>query len=128
VENNSIPVIASVASDENGQSLNVNADIAAGEIAASLGAEKLILMTDVPGVMEDKDDVGTLYKELDIQTTRGLIDKEVIAGGMIPKVQCCVRSIAQGVQAAHIIDGRQPHSLLQEILTDEGVGTMITET
>lgn len=128
MENNSIPVIASVASDENGQSLNVNADIAAGEIAASLGAEKLILMTDVPGVMEDKDDVGTLYKELDIQTTRGLIDKEVIAGGMIPKVQCCVRSIAQGVQAAHIIDGRQPHSLLQEILTDEGVGTMITET
>ena len=124
----SIPVIASVASDDEGQSLNVNADIAAGEIAASLGAEKLILMTDVPGVMRDKDDVDTLYRELDIQTTRALIDERVIAGGMIPKVQCCVRSIAQGVQAAHIIDGRQPHSLLQEILTDEGVGTMITET
>ena len=85
-------------------------------------------MTDVPGVMRDKDDVGTLYRELDIQTTRALIDERVIAGGMIPKVQCCVRSIAQGVQAAHIIDGRQPHSLLQEILTDEGVGTMITES
>jgi len=127
VEKGSIPVIASVASDESGQSLNVNADIAAGEIAASLGAEKLILMTDVPGVLRDKDDVSTLYRELNINTTRDLIDENVIAGGMIPKVECCVRSIAQGVQAAHIIDGRQPHSLLQEILTDEGVGTMITE-
>jgi acetylglutamate kinase len=128
VEKGCIPVIASVASDEWGQSLNVNADIAAGEIAASLGAEKLILMTDVPGVMESKDDLASLYKELSIQSTRKLIENDVIQGGMIPKVQCCIRSIAQGVHAAHIIDGRQPHSLLQEILTDEGVGTMITES
>ena len=123
----SIPVVASVAADAHGQSLNVNADIAAGEIAASLGAEKLILMTDVPGVMRDKDDVDTLYRNLDIPATRRLMGDGTIEGGMIPKVQCCVRSIAQGVSAAHIIDGRQPHSLLQEILTIEGVGTMITE-
>jgi len=121
-----LPVVATVAQDENGQALNVNADIAAGEIAAAVGAEKLILMTDVPGVMKDKDDVSTLYKTLSIRDSRELIEEGVIAGGMIPKVECCVRSLAQGVGAAHIIDGRQQHSLLQELLTDEGVGTMIT--
>ncbi|CAG9467544.1 unnamed protein product [Pedinophyceae sp. YPF-701] len=120
-----IPVLATVASDDSGQALNVNADTAAGEIAAALGAEKLILMTDVPGVMRDKDDVSTLFRNLKIRESRELIDEGIIAGGMIPKVQCCIRSLSQGVQAAHIIDGRESHSLLQELLTDEGVGTMI---
>lgn len=121
-----IPVVASVAADEHGQALNVNADTAAGEIAAALSAEKLILMTDVPGVLRDKDDVATKFAELSIAETRGLVGDGVIAGGMIPKVECCVRCLAQGVAAAHIIDGRAKHSLLLELLTDEGVGTMIT--
>lgn len=95
------------------------------QVAASLKAEKLILMTDVPGVMRDKDDISTKFTELDIRTVRELVAEGVIAGGMIPKVECCIRCLAQGVKATHIIDGRQPHSLLMELLTDEGVGTMI---
>ncbi|EFJ33604.1 hypothetical protein SELMODRAFT_83206 [Selaginella moellendorffii] len=121
-----IPVIASVAADGKGQAYNINADIAAGEIAASLGAEKLILMTDVPGILTDRHDHSTLVRQADIKGVRGLVDGGVVTGGMIPKVECCVRSLAQGVRAAHIIDGRLSHSLLLEILTDEGSGTMIT--
>lgn len=126
VESGYIPVVASVAADSSGQGLNVNADIAAGEIAAALSAEKLILMTDVPGVLRDKDDISTKFTELSIADTRSLVSDGVIAGGMIPKVECCVRCLAQGVTATHIIDGRAKHSLLMELLTDEGVGTMIT--
>jgi acetylglutamate kinase len=121
-----IPVVASVASDGNGQALNVNADTAAGEIAASLKAEKLILMTDVPGVLRDKDDAATKFAALSIRECKELVEEGVIAGGMIPKVDCCIRCLSQGVTATHIIDGRQAHSLLMELLTDEGVGTMIT--
>jgi acetylglutamate kinase len=121
-----IPVVASVASNGKGQGLNVNADTAAGEIAASLRAEKLILMTDVPGVLRNKDDPSTKYTALTIRNCKELVDEGIIAGGMIPKVDCCIRSLSQGVSATHIIDGRQPHSLLMELLTDEGVGTMIT--
>lgn len=121
-----IPVVATVATDESGQALNVNADTAAGEIAAALQAEKLILMTDVPGVLRDKDDVTTKFAELNIKRSRELMQEGIIAGGMIPKVQCCVRCISQGVNATHIIDGRSRHSILMELLTDEGVGTMIT--
>lgn len=121
-----IPVVASVASDGQGQALNVNADTAAGEIAAALKAEKLILMTDVPGVLRDKDDASTKFNELSIRHCKELVEDGVIAGGMIPKVDCCIRCLSQGVSATHIIDGRQPHSLLMELLTDEGVGTMIT--
>ena len=126
VSSGHIPVVATVAMDSSGQALNVNADTAAGELAASIGAAKLILMTDVPGVCTDKDDPGTLIRELTINESRDLVGDGVIAGGMIPKVECCVKSIAQGVKSAHIIDGRAPHSLLLEILTDEGAGTMIT--
>lgn len=125
-ESGSIPVVATVAMDETGQALNVNADTAAGELAASIGAAKLILMTDVPGVCTDKDDASSLIRNLTISETRELVKTDVIAGGMIPKVECCVKSIAQGVKSAHIIDGRAPHSLLLEILTDEGAGTMIS--
>ncbi|KAL4418704.1 hypothetical protein ABPG77_004884 [Micractinium sp. CCAP 211/92] len=126
VDDGYIPVVASVASDGKGQGLNVNADTAAGEIAASLKAEKLILMTDVPGVLRDKDDASTKFAQLTIRDCKELVDEGIIAGGMIPKIDCCIRSLSQGVRATHIIDGRQPHSLLMELLTDEGVGTMIT--
>lgn len=125
VESGGIPVIASVAADHNGHAYNINADTAAGEIAASLGAEKLILLTDVPGIMLDVKDPSSLVKEIDIKGMRKLIADGRVSGGMIPKVECCVRSLAQGVHTASIIDGRLPHSLLLEILTGEGAGTMI---
>ena len=125
VNNNYVPVISSVAADENGQAYNINADTVAGEIAAALQAEKLILLTDTPGILYDYHDHSTLIKKLDIQKARELIDRGVVSGGMIPKVSCCVRSLAQGVRAAHILDGRLPHSLLLEILSDEGIGSMI---
>jgi acetylglutamate kinase len=120
-----VPVISSVAADEDGQAYNINADTVAGEIAAALQAEKLILLTDTPGIMYDFHDASSLIKKLDIQKARELIDQEIVSGGMIPKVNCCVRSLAQGVRAAHVLDGRMPHSLLLEILTDEGIGSMI---
>jgi len=126
VENGYTPVVATIAVDETGQALNINADTAAGEIAAALQAEKLVLMTDVPGVMRDKNDLKTKFHSLDIRQCRTLIQEGVIAGGMIPKIECCIRCLAQGVGAAHIIDGQAKHSILMELLTDEGVGTMIT--
>lgn len=125
VKNGYVPVISSVAADESGQAHNINADTVAGEIAAALGAEKLILLTDTAGILEDYKDPSTLLTKLDIQQARGLIDAGIVAGGMIPKVNCCVRSLAQGVKAAHIIDGRIPHALLLEIFTNEGIGSMI---
>ena len=120
-----IPVISSVAADETGQAYNINADTVAGEIAAALGAEKLILLTDTPGILRDKDDPGTLIEEMDIPMARQLIEEGVVAGGMIPKVQCCIRALAQGVGSATILNGGDPHSMLLEILTKEGSGTQI---
>jgi acetylglutamate kinase len=120
-----IPVVSSVAADETGQSYNINADTVAGEIAAGLGAEKLILMTDTAGILEDYHKPESLIVKLDIQEARQLIESGVVSGGMIPKVNCCVRSLAQGVKAAHIIDGRLEHALLQEIFSNSGIGSMI---
>ncbi len=120
-----VPVISSVAADSKGQAYNINADTVAGELAAALGAEKLILLTDTPGILENYKDPSTLMPKLDIQQARDLIDKGIVAGGMIPKVNCCVRSLAQGVRATHIIDGRIPHALLLEIFTDDGIGSML---
>ena len=120
-----VPIISSVAADETGQAYNINADTVAGEIAASLQAEKLILLTDTPGILEDYHNPSTLLTKLDIQKARELISQGIVSGGMIPKVNCCVRSIAQGVRAAHILDGRMPHALLLEIFTDQGIGSMI---
>lgn len=125
VDNGYVPVISSVAADEQGQAYNINADTVAGEIAAALNAEKLILLTDTPGILEDYQDPSTLLTRLDINKSRQLIEDGIVAGGMIPKVNCCVRSLAQGVGAAHILDGRIPHALLLEIFTDEGIGSMI---
>jgi acetylglutamate kinase len=128
VKSGYIPVVSSVAADEKGQAYNINADTVAGEIAAALGAEKLILMTDTPGLMRNFKDPTTLIRQLDIQGARALIDDGTVSGGMIPKLTCCVRSLAQGVRAAHIIDGRLPHSLLLEIFTDNGTGSMIVSS
>ena len=125
VEAGYIPIVSSVARDENGQAYNINADTVAGEIAAALGAEKLILLTDTKGILEDYTNPSTLLPKLDIQKARELIDVGIVSGGMIPKVNCCVRSLAQGVGAAHILDGRIPHALLLEIFTDLGIGSMI---
>ncbi|BAQ62407.1 acetylglutamate kinase [Geminocystis sp. NIES-3708] len=125
VKSGYVPIISSVAADHTGQAHNINADTIAGEIAAALGAEKLILLTDTPGILEDYKDPSTLLYKLSIQDARDLIDEGVVSGGMIPKVNCCVRSLAQGVKAAHIIDGRLPHALLLEIFTDDGIGSMI---
>jgi acetylglutamate kinase len=120
-----IPVVSSVAADEHGQSYNINADTVAGEIAAALNAEKLILLTDTPGLMRDFHDPSSLIRKLDIPQARELVTTGVVSGGMIPKLTCCIRSLAQGVKSAHILDGRVPHSLLLEILTDAGIGTMM---
>lgn len=120
-----IPVVSSVAADESGQAYNINADTVAGELAAALGAEKLVLLTDTAGILQDYKDPSTLIAKVDIQQARQLITDGVVAGGMIPKVKCCVRSLAQGVRAAHIIDGRIPHALLLETFTNSGIGSMI---
>jgi acetylglutamate kinase len=128
VKGGHIPVISSVAADENGQSYNINADTVAGEVAAALGAEKLILLTDTPGLMKDFHDPTSLIHQLDIPQARQLVTDGVVSGGMIPKLSCCIRSLAQGVRSAHIIDGRVPHSLLLEIFTDAGIGTMIVSS
>jgi acetylglutamate kinase len=125
VKNGYIPVVSSVAADETGQSYNINADTVAGEIAAALGAEKLILLTDIPGILRDRHDPTSLIDKLDIQEARELIETGIVAGGMIPKVNCCVRSLAQGVRAAHIVDGRVPHALLLEIFTNAGIGSKL---
>jgi len=120
-----IPVVSSVAADDNGQAYNINADTVAGEIAAALGAEKLILLTDTRGILKDYKEPTSLIPKVDIKEARDLIASGVVSGGMIPKVNCCVRSLAQGVRPAHITDGRIPHALLLEIFTDGGIGTMI---
>nr|YP_010904346.1 acetylglutamate kinase [Catenella fusiformis]WCH57597.1 acetylglutamate kinase [Catenella fusiformis] len=120
-----IPVVASVAADVNGQSYNINADTVAGAIAKSLNAEKLILLTDTPGIMYNVSDKNTLIKSLTIDQANCLIKKRVISGGMIPKVDCCIDALQLGVKSAHIIDGRIEHSLLLEILTLDRIGSML---
>jgi len=127
LDNGIIPVVASLAlkADEGSGFYNINADTAAGAIAIALKAEKLILLTDVPGVMEDRADLGTLIREMDVEMAKTLMKKGVIKAGMIPKVEGCLQALAQGVTAAHIVDGRSPHSLLVELFTDTGMGTMI---
>lgn len=119
-----IPVIASVASGLDGQSYNINADTVAGAIASDLQAEKLILLTDTPGIMTNINDINTLVKLLDLEKVNKLKHDKIISGGMIPKVDCCLEAIKKGVKSAHIIDGRIEHSILLEILTKEGIGSM----
>ncbi|MCU1369082.1 MAG: Acetylglutamate kinase [Ilumatobacteraceae bacterium] len=121
-----IPVISTIGSDNEGQSYNINADTAAIAIAANLEAEKLIYLTDVPGVLTDVGDPSSLISRLSTARAMGLIADGVIAGGMIPKIEACLDAVADGVGSAHILDGRIPHVVLLELLTDAGVGTMIT--
>ena len=124
LEKGYIPVIASVGTDEEGHTYNINADTAAAEIAGALSAENMILVSDIPGLLFDKDDESTLIPLVHVYEVKGLEDKGIISGGMIPKVECCVRAIRQNVKKAVIIDGRIPHSILIEMLSKEGIGTM----
>ena len=121
-----VPVIPSLAIDAEGQWLNVNADTAAAAVAAHLKAEKLVFLTDTPGILTDRQDPSSLVRGLDDQGCRDLIARKIIDEGMIPKVEACLDSLRAGVRKTHIIDGRLRHSLLLEIYTDRGVGTQIT--
>ena len=121
------PVISPIGMDENGNGLNLNADTAAGEIAGALKAEKLIILTDVRGVLRDPSDPSTLIQKIRISEVPGLIEEGIISGGMIPKIETCVKAIENGVKSCHIIDGRKEHSILLEIFTTDGIGTMIFE-
>ncbi len=123
LDNGYIPVIATVACGADGQVYNVNADTAAAAIAAALGAENLILMTDIAGLLRDKNDPETLIPSVNISEVQNLKRQGIISGGMIPKIDCCVEAIRRGVKKAVIIDGRVPHSILVEICSNEGVGT-----
>ena len=125
LENDYIPVISPVGISQSGASLNLNADTAAGEVASAIGAEKLIILTDVPGVLRYPSDPSTLIQKIKVDEIPSLIEEGIISGGMIPKIETCVNAINDGVKSCHIIDGRKKHSLLLEIFTTDGIGTMI---
>lgn len=132
LDNGYIPIVSTVASgidgiDSAGDTYNINADTAAGALAVALGAERLILLTDVRGILANPDEEDSLFTELSVSDIPQLIKRGIISGGMIPKLECCVETIRRGVHRAHILDGRQPHSILMEMLTDGGVGTMISQ-
>ena len=122
-----IPVIASVGMDENGVAYNLNADTAAAAIAIGLKAQKLVMMTDIAGLLRDKDDESTLIPTVEVSEIDGYKDAGIISGGMIPKIECCVESVRSGVKSAIILDGRVQHSILIELLSNEGIGTMLTQ-
>jgi acetylglutamate kinase len=124
LENGYIPIIATVGTDKKGQVYNINADTAAAAIAGALKAEKLITMTDTVGLLKEKDNEDSLMSSVSISEIPSLIEKEIIVGGMVPKVESCVEAIKQGVKGAIIIDGRIEHSILIEMFTNEGIGTM----
>ncbi len=125
LEKGYIPVISTIGCDAEGNAYNINGDTAAAYIAGALGAERLIMMTDIAGILRDKHDPTTLIPDITIDEAKALYDQGVISGGMIPKVDCCIEAIKSGVKNVIIMDGRIPHSILMEILTDEGAGTMV---
>ena len=125
LEKGYIPVVSTVGCDKDGNAYNINGDTAAAHIAGALGAERLIMMTDIAGILKDKDDPSTLIPEMTVSEAAKLQKDGVISGGMIPKVECCVEAIQKGVNKVIIMDGRVPHSILMEILTAEGAGTMV---
>lgn len=125
LEKGYIPVISTLGCDAQGNAYNINGDTAAACVAGALNAERLIMLSDIPGVLRDKDDPASLIREMTILEAAHLRDDGVISGGMIPKVECCVDAIMKGVRKVIIMDGRVPHSILMEILTDEGAGTMV---
>ena len=124
INNGFVPIISTVAGSYGGDVYNINADIAASRIAAELGACKLILMTDIRGLLRNKDDENTLIPSVNVSEVPMLKREGIISGGMIPKIDCCVEAVRRGVSRAYIIDGRIPHSILIEMLTAEGIGTM----
>ena len=126
LEKGYIPVISTVGCDKEGNTYNINGDTAAAYIAGALNAERLIMMTDIVGLLRDKDDPTTLIPNVTISRARALEASGVISGGMIPKIECCIEAINEGVENVVIMDGRVPHSILMELLTDEGAGTMVT--
>lgn len=123
LDNGYIPVIATVGIGEDGQTYNINADTASSRIASELGAENLILMTDISGLLKDKDDPSTLIKSVNVSEVPFMKRQGIISGGMIPKIDCCVEAVRRGVKRTSIIDGRVPHSILIELLSNEGIGT-----
>jgi acetylglutamate kinase len=127
LEHGYIPVVSTVGCDKEGNIYNINADTAAAYIAGGMNAERLISMTDIAGILKDKDDPDSLIPNITIKEAYKLFEDGTVSGGMIPKVQCCIDAILKGVQKVIIMDGRVPHSLLIELLTDEGAGTMVTE-
>lgn len=122
-----VPVIATIAEGEDGNVYNLNADTAAAKIASEIGAVKLIILTDVMGIMRDVEDLSSLIDCVRLDEIEGLLRQGIISGGMIPKVDCCVQAMRSGVERAHIIDGRVPHSILIEMLSNEGIGTMFLQ-
>ncbi len=125
LEKGYIPVVSTVGCDKDGNTYNINGDTAAAHIAGALGAERLIMMTDIAGILRDRDDPSTLIPELTVDEARALYDEGIVSGGMIPKVDCCIEAISRGVRNVVIMDGRVPHSILMELLTDEGAGTLL---
>lgn len=124
LDNGYIPVISTIGVDDNSQAYNINADTAAAKIAASLNAENLILMTDIRGLLKDKDNEETLIPVVNVSEVPILVRQGIISGGMIPKIECCVEAVRRGVSRSFIIDGRIPHSILIEMFSNEGIGTM----
>ncbi len=127
LEKGYIPVVSTIGCDGEGNVYNINADTAAAAIAGSLNAESLISMTDIPGILMDKDDPTTLIPTINFKEAEKYIADGIISGGMLPKVECCINAIKWGVKKVFIIDGTVPHAILMETLTDEGIGTMFTE-
>ena len=125
LEKGYIPVVSTIGCDRAGNAYNINGDTAAAYIAGALGAERMLLMTDIAGILRDKDDPASLISEITVDEAAHLQEQGVISGGMIPKVDCCVKAINAGVKRVVIMDGRIPHSILMELLTDEGAGTMV---
>lgn len=126
LEKGYIPVISTIGCDRDGNTYNINGDTAAAHIAGALGAERLIMLTDIAGILRDRNDPASLIPAITIDEAKQLREDGVISGGMIPKVECCIDAIHRGVKNAIIMDGRIPHSILMEILTDEGAGTMVS--
>jgi acetylglutamate kinase len=127
IENGYIPVISPIGTDENHETYNINADLVAAAVAVAIKADKLVLLTDVPGLLQNPKDNDSLISVLKVSDVSGYIENGTIAGGMIPKVQCCIEAVTEGVGRTHIIDGRLPHSILLEIFTDQGIGTMVVD-
>ncbi len=125
LDNGYIPVISTVGCDKNGNTYNINGDTAAAYIAGALNAESLIMMTDIDGILRDKDDASTLISEITTSDAKKLYEEGVVSGGMIPKVDCCIEAVNKGVKNVFIMNGKVPHSILMELLTDEGAGTLV---